>query len=76
MMPATSSVSPATELMAGQPNMARQLVLRGVLAGALAGLLAFVFARIFAEPPIQAAIDYEGIVNLFGLRRRCPPQAC
>jgi hypothetical protein len=39
--------------------MERKLLLRGVLVGALAGLLAFVFARIFAEPPIQAALDYE-----------------
>ncbi|RJQ89089.1 CbtA family protein [Amycolatopsis panacis] len=39
--------------------MERKLILRGLLAGALGGLLAFVFARIFAEPPMQAAIDYE-----------------
>ncbi|MFF0147454.1 putative cobalt transporter subunit CbtA [Amycolatopsis sulphurea] len=39
--------------------MERKLILRGLLAGALGGLFAFVFARIFAEPPIQAAIDYE-----------------
>jgi hypothetical protein len=39
--------------------MERKLILRGLLVGALGGLLAFAFARIFAEPPIQAAIDYE-----------------
>ena len=39
--------------------MERRLILRGLLAGAVGGLLAFVFARVFAEPPIQAAIEYE-----------------
>ena len=37
-----------------------QLLVRGLLAGLLAGVLAFGFARVFGEPPVQAAIDFEG----------------
>jgi len=37
-----------------------QLLVRGLIAGLLAGVLAFGFARVFGEPPVNAAIDFEG----------------